>query len=60
MAVIRHVRTLQGHQRIKAEHRKFRDLSESIPDATFAIDTGQGDCLEPCNGEAAQVLKGMR
>lgn len=39
MAIIKDMsEPYRAHQRIKAEHRKFRDLLESIPDATFAID----------------------
>ncbi|MGB9869813.1 PAS domain S-box protein, partial [Methanothermobacter sp.] len=29
----------RAHKKLRTEHRKFRDLLESIPDPTFAIDT---------------------
>jgi PAS domain S-box-containing protein len=40
MATVKDMTELyRAHRRLKAEHRKFRDLLESIPDPTFALDT---------------------
>jgi len=40
MAIVRDMTALySAHKKLRAEHRKFRDLIESIPDPTFAIDT---------------------
>ena len=40
IAIVRDMTELyRAHRKLKEEHRKFRDLLESIPDPTFALDT---------------------
>ncbi|WBF08528.1 PAS domain S-box protein [Methanothermobacter thermautotrophicus] len=40
MGIVRDMTELyRAHRKLKEEHRKFRDLLESIPDPTFALDT---------------------
>ncbi|ADL58445.1 PAS domain S-box protein [Methanothermobacter sp. KEPCO-1] len=40
MGIVRDMTDLhRAHKKLRTEHRKFRDILESIPDPTFAIDT---------------------